>query len=90
MNKSELVAEIAKQSKLTKKDSETALNAFIDSVEKTLKKGEKIALVGFGNSALGNIADKAIITNNNDYGEVEDTHLAYAHTISKLIKERKE
>jgi DNA-binding protein HU-beta len=48
MNKSDLVSMIAAKSNLTKKDSESALNAFIESVQTSLKKGEKIQLVGFG------------------------------------------
>lgn len=48
MNKAELVASIATKSKLTKKDSETVLNAFMDIVGATLKKKEKITLIGFG------------------------------------------
>ena len=46
MNKSDLVSMIAAKSNLTKKDSESALNAFIESVQTSLKKGEKIQLVG--------------------------------------------
>ena len=48
MNKAELVSMIASKSNLTKKDSESALNAFIETVETALKNGEKIQLVGFG------------------------------------------
>ena len=48
MNKTELVAAIADKTELSKKDSEKALKAFIDVVGEELKKGEKIALVGFG------------------------------------------
>ena len=48
MNKAELVSMIAAKSNLTKKDSESALNAFIETVQTTLKKGDKIQLVGFG------------------------------------------
>lgn len=48
MNKTELVAAIAEQAELSKKDSEKALKAFIDVVSAELKKGEKIQLVGFG------------------------------------------
>ena len=48
MNKAELVAKIAEESKLTKKAAETALEAFVASVEGALKKGEKVQLVGFG------------------------------------------
>lgn len=48
MNKAELVAAIAAQTELSKKDSEKALKAFIDVVTEELKKGEKVQLVGFG------------------------------------------
>ena len=48
MNKTELVAAIAEKAELSKKDSEKALKAFIDTVTDELKKGEKIQLVGFG------------------------------------------
>ena len=48
MNKTELVADIAEKSELTKKDAEKALKAFTDVVAEELKKGEKIQLVGFG------------------------------------------
>ena len=48
MNKSELISSMAEKSKLTKKDAEIALKAFIESVEESLEKGEKVQLVGFG------------------------------------------
>ena len=48
MNKTELVAAIADEAGLSKKDAEKALKAFTDVVEEELKKGEKIQLVGFG------------------------------------------
>ncbi len=48
MNKAELVASIAEKAGISKKDSEKALAAFIDTVAGELKKGEKIQLVGFG------------------------------------------
>ncbi len=48
MNKAELIAKIAEESKLTKKAAETALDAFVTSVESALANGEKVQLVGFG------------------------------------------
>ena len=48
MNKSELFDEIAAGSGLTKTDSKKAVEAFFSSVEKALKKGDKVAVVGFG------------------------------------------
>ncbi|QOV20178.1 HU family DNA-binding protein [Blautia liquoris] len=48
MNKTELVAAIAEQTQLSKKDAEAALKAFTDVVADELKKGGKVQLVGFG------------------------------------------
>ena len=48
MNKTELVAAIADQADLSKKDAAKALKAFVDVITDELKKGEKIQLVGFG------------------------------------------
>lgn len=48
MNKSELVTSMAEKSQLTKKDTELALNAFMESVEEALASGDKVQLVGFG------------------------------------------
>lgn len=48
MNRTELVAAIAEQTELSKKDAEKALKAFTEVVAAELKKGEKIQLVGFG------------------------------------------
>ncbi len=48
MNKTELVAAMAKKSGLNKKETEAALGAFTDTITKALKKGDKVQLVGFG------------------------------------------
>ncbi len=48
MNKTELVAAIAKEAKLTKVDAKAALEAGLNAVTKALDKGDKVALIGFG------------------------------------------
>ena len=48
MNKSELVAAIAEQAGISRRDAENALKAFTDVVTQELTKGNKIQLVGFG------------------------------------------
>ena len=52
MNKTELINAIAEESGLSKADSKKALDAFVSTVIKTLKEGDKIALVGFGTFAV--------------------------------------
>lgn len=48
MNKEELIEAIASGAKLTKADAGRALDATIESIEKALKKGDRVGLVGFG------------------------------------------
>lgn len=48
MNKAELVEKIAGDAGISKKEANAALDAFTDAVTKTLKKGDKVTLVGFG------------------------------------------
>lgn len=48
MNRAELIAKISEKSELTKKDSEKALSAFIESVTEALVDKDKVQLVGFG------------------------------------------
>ena len=48
MNKTEFVDAIAKETGLTKKDAAAAVDAYNAVVTKTLKKKDKVTLVGFG------------------------------------------
>ncbi len=48
MNKSELIDAMAADAGISKAAAKKALDSFTDNVTKTLKKGDKISLVGFG------------------------------------------
>lgn len=48
MNKTELVLAVSERTGLSKVDAEKLLKAFIETVEDTLVKGEKLQLTGFG------------------------------------------
>jgi DNA-binding protein HU-beta len=48
MTKGELIASVGKEAKISKASAEKAINAFTNSVTKALKKGDKLALTGFG------------------------------------------
>ena len=49
MNKTELIAETALKTGLTKKDTEKVLNAAFELITAELAKGETVKLAGFGN-----------------------------------------
>ncbi|MGD0710514.1 MAG: HU family DNA-binding protein [Bacteroidales bacterium] len=52
MNKAQLVEAMASQAKITKAAAKSALDAFVCATTKSLKKGERVALVGFGSFAI--------------------------------------
>ncbi|MBQ9512749.1 MAG: HU family DNA-binding protein [Lachnospiraceae bacterium] len=53
MNRQELIDAMAKETGLSKKETEACLKAFIDVTGKTLKKGGEVSLVGFGTFKVG-------------------------------------
>lgn len=48
MNKADLIERIAADAEITKSAAGTALDSFLESVTRSLQKGEKVTLVGFG------------------------------------------
>lgn len=48
MNKAQLVEAVANATNMTKVDAENVLNAAIDTIKKSVRKGEDVTLVGFG------------------------------------------
>ena len=62
MNKQDLVASVAKQADLSKSKAAEAVDAVIDSIKKSLKKGDDVRLVGFGTFS---VAKRAATTGRN-------------------------
>ncbi len=52
MNKAELIDAMASEAKMTKADTKKALESFINAASKSLKKGDRVALVGFGSFSV--------------------------------------
>lgn len=48
MNKSQLVEAVATDSGLSKADTSRAIESLLDTVTKTLKKGDEVSITGFG------------------------------------------
>ena len=48
MNKEELVQEVAKKANVTQKEAAEVISAWVDTIQKTVAKGKKVTLVGFG------------------------------------------
>ena len=86
MNKAELVDAIATETKLSKADSQRALEGFVNATTKALKKGDRVALVGFGSFS---IAKRAARTGRNPQtGEdlIIKSHRVIRYIVGKTLK----
>ena len=52
MNKAELIDAIANGAEISKADAARALDATMENIQKALKKGDRIGLVGFGSFSV--------------------------------------
>ena len=53
MTKQELIEKMAKDAGLSASDADAALKSFMEGIKKTLKKGDKVTMVGFGTFSIG-------------------------------------
>jgi DNA-binding protein HU-beta len=56
MNKSQLIAAVSSDSGLSKVDSTRAIESLLDTVTRTLKKGDEVSITGFGKFSVVNRA----------------------------------
>lgn len=54
MNKQEVVARIAKDTGMTKSAAAAAIDSLLDSITRSLKKGDAVSFVGFGTFKISN------------------------------------
>ena len=77
MTKSQLVSVVAKKAHLTKKASEEAIEALFEEVTRSLKKGEKVVISGFGTFYVGKVKDKQVVP----FGEESKRQTIKSHRV---------
>lgn len=77
MNKSDLVAVIAKKANLTQKAAKEAVDVFLDETMRSLSKGEKVLWSGFGTFDVRKVADKRVVP----FGREELTRVIKSHNV---------
>ncbi|MBX2986544.1 MAG: HU family DNA-binding protein [Bdellovibrionaceae bacterium] len=70
MNKAQLVDRLARQTKMTKSQSEAVLDATLDIIQKTVSRGDDVKIVGFG--TFSSAIRKARLGRNPKTGEAVD------------------
>ena len=77
MTKSQLISVIAKKAHLTKRASEEAVETLFDEIIRTLKKGDKVVISGFGTFYLGKVKDKQVVP----FGKEEKRQVIKGHKV---------
>ncbi len=87
MKKSELIAAIAEKGDITKKDAETMLKLFTDTVTEALANGDKVSVSGFGVFKVTEHAARDTINPNTKQKQHIEARMAPVFKASKALKE---
>ncbi|MBD3279544.1 MAG: DNA-binding protein [Candidatus Pacebacteria bacterium] len=77
MTKSQLIAIVAKKAHLTKKAAAEAINALFEEIERSLAKGEKVVISGFGTFYVSKVKDKHV----EPFGDKSKRQVVKAHRV---------
>lgn len=89
MTKSQLIAIVAKKAHLTKRASEEAITALFEEVGRSLKKGEKVVISGFGTFYISSVNDKEVVPfGNEDRRQTVKGHRVVNFRAGKPLKQK--
>lgn len=86
MTKNDLVDIVARKAHLTKKAARESVDVLLDEVIRSLKKGEKVVLSGFGTFKVVSVKDKPVIVPGTGERKVVKAHRAARFTPGKPLK----
>lgn len=87
MTKSQLISVVAKEAHLTKRAAEQAMDAMFEEIIRSLKKGDKVVLSGFGTFYLGKVKDKQVVPfGNSDKRQTIKGHRVVNFRVGKPLK----
>ena len=89
MTKTQLIAVIAKKAHLTKKASRDSIEALFDEIIRTLNKGEKVVISGFGTFYVSKVGDKQVVPfGNEDKRQTIKGHKVVNFRVGKPLKKQ--
>ncbi len=77
MIKSQLVDIVAKKAHLTKKAAREAIDSLFEEIERSLQKGDKVTISGFGTFSVNHVDDKEVVP----FGKTEKRQVVKSHRV---------
>jgi len=87
MTKSQLINVVAKDAHLTKRAAEEAIESLFGEVIRSLRKGDKVVISGFGTFYLGKVKDKQVVPfGHEDKRQIIKSHRVVNFRVGKPLK----
>jgi len=86
MTKQQMFEVVARKAHLTKKGAREAIDTFLDEIRKSLSKGEKVVLSGFGTFRQGYVDNKPVIIPRTNERRMIKGHYVARFTPGKSLK----
>ncbi len=89
MTKSQLVSIVAKKAHLTKRAADDAIEALFEEIGRSLQKGEKVVISGFGTFYIGQVGDKEVVPfGDENKRQTIKSHRVVNFRVGKPLKEK--
>jgi nucleoid DNA-binding protein len=86
VTKQQMFEVVARKAHLTKKGAREAIETFLDEIKKSISKGEKVVLSGFGTFKVGRVKDKPVIVPRTKVRQIVKGHRVARFTPGKSLK----
>jgi len=86
MTKQQMFEIVARKAHLTKKAAREAVETFLEEIRKSLGKGEKVVLSGFGTFRPGHVKDKPVIIPGTKVRQMVKAHRVARFTPGKTLR----
>ena len=86
MTKQQMFEVVARKAHLTKKAARESIETFLDEIKKSISKGEKVVLSGFGTFKVANVKDKPVIIPRTKERKIVKGHRVARFTPGKTLK----
>jgi nucleoid DNA-binding protein len=86
MTKQQMIELVARKAHLSKKASREAVETFLEEIKKSIGKGEKVVLSGFGTFRVGHVKDKPVIIPRTHERKIVKGHRVARFTPGKTLR----
>jgi DNA-binding protein HU-beta len=86
MTKQQMFEVVARKAHLTKKAAREAVETFLEEIKKSIGKGEKVVLSGFGTFKVASVKDKPVIIPRSKERRIVKGHRVARFTPGKTLK----